>query len=57
MINRYGLLEVKEHPWMLDVDKMLNPSSKEKKKKGKKKGKKDDKFDIIKKEAKLDLLK
>jgi len=59
MKNRYGLLEVKEHPWQINTEMMLGSGKKEKKKKkAKKKGKKgENQFDIIKKEAKLDLLK
>lgn len=61
MINRYGHLEAKEHPWMIDVSHILHKQDKskekEKKKKKKKGNKGESKFDIIKKEAKLDLLK
>ena len=59
MINRYGFLEEKELPWMINIEHTIKDSQKkkDKKKKKKKKGNKgESKFDMIKKEAKLDLL-
>ena len=61
MLDRYGALDEKENPWMIDIDKILKLNAKKLEKKDKKKNKKEKKkkvnlFDMIKNNAKLKLL-
>ena len=61
MMDRYGSLDEKENPWMIDIKKIEELKRKKEEKKNKRKNKKKKKnkgnlFDIIKHNAKLKLL-